>query len=99
MAYVKRTIELWYETNHLAFPSVEAEMAFQQALGRMIMYNTGGTEQDTTVVASIVAESVRDNQGNVVGKTISQVVCNYKSHNFVMAMVARDGGLRYSYHS
>ncbi len=99
MAYVKRTIEMWFETKQLAFPSVEAQNAFYQALGQAIMYGTDYRHEDNNMIISINLENIRDEKGNIIGKKISEIHCHYKELMFTMGAVARDGGLRYTFHS
>lgn len=101
MAYVKRTIEIHYESNDLEFESGEKVRAFYAALGRMMFYGMDGAEEDTVAKGCINTQKM--NGGT--DKTPCEVVLTYKhaSHpdqiGFTMGAVLHSHDNAWSFHS
>lgn len=92
MPYIKRTVEVWYDTDQIRFDSDEKLLAFQQALGRMVMYGMPNDEKDSLARGGID----RDKE---VCLTYFRDAADTTKGGFTMGAVPRDDGLRYSFHS
>jgi hypothetical protein len=106
MAYVKRTIEIHYDSDKLVFNGNTREEsaladkqydALMEALGYMVWYGMSGAICDSKVSGSLT-----------VGKGMDDVeVCfNYRDadappekQGFTMAAVSRENGTKYTTHS
>jgi hypothetical protein len=106
MAYVKRTIEIHFDSDKLVFPSHTKEQmqlgdqqydALMSALGYMVWYGMSRSTVDSKVSGSLT-----------VGKGMDDVeICfNYRDadappekQGFTMAAVSRENGTKYTTHS
>lgn len=92
MPYVKRNIEIWYDTDKLKFDTDEKLLAFQAALGRMAFYGMSNDIKDNIARGGID----RDNEICLTYFRDAEVA---DKGGFTIGAVPREDGLRYTFHS
>ena len=100
MPYVKRTVQITFDSDKLVFENTKQVEAFQAALGRMVFYQMTRASEDTTATGGITGK------GGITDKGCSdlEICLTYKrdarpeERGFTMGAVSRENG-EYSFHS
>lgn len=107
MPYVKRTIEIHYNSDKLVYPECNTpekhelakkqDEAFMKALGYMVFYGMSRAEKDSLVRGGIqVGVDMTDVE---VCLTYRDADSPAEQQGFTMAAVSRDNGTKYTTHS